>query len=280
MGISAKTKICIIIGDPVEHSLSPAMHNFGYKSLGIESDYVYVAANVKISEIENAVTAMRTMNFRGLTCTMPHKLEVVKYLDSIDSIAQKIGAVNTVVNENGVLRGYNTDWLGVVLPLEKIRPLTGANILLFGAGGAARAAAYGVIKRGAKLTIVNRTIAKAHKLVQHLGENAIANTLEEVEKKIDEFDIIINTTQLGMGKYIDKTPLKKALISPKHIVFDAIYDPLETKLLMQAREKGAVAIGGIEMLIYQGIAQFELYTGKKVSENVFRKVVYKLLKHQ
>src|SRR3990167_2361987 len=148
MKISGKTKMCIIIGDPVEHSLSPAMHNAAYKALGIDDQFVFTAAHVNVKDVKKVVDAVRVMGIRGLTCTIPHKIEVMKYLDEIDPIAQKIGAVNTVVNDNGILKGYNTDWLGTVTPLEKIITLNDKNVALIGAGGVARACGYGLVKRG------------------------------------------------------------------------------------------------------------------------------------
>ena len=130
--------MCIIIGDPVEHSLSPVMHNAAYEALRIDDQFVFTAARVDIKHVRQVVEAVRVMGIRGLTCTIPHKIEVMKYLDEIDETAKKIGAVNTVVNHNGVLKGYNTDWLGVATPLERITTLKGKRAAVVGAGGAAR----------------------------------------------------------------------------------------------------------------------------------------------
>src|SRR3989344_5039081 len=160
MKLSAKTKICLIIGDPVEHSLSPAMHNAGYEALGIDNQFVFLGAKVKVEDVETAVQAMRKMGIHGLTCTIPHKVVVMKYLDKIDETARKIGAVNTVLNQNGKLIGFNTDWQGVVIPLEKVTKLPGKKVMVVGAGGAARAIVYGLLKRGAKVKIFNRTKKK------------------------------------------------------------------------------------------------------------------------
>lgn len=132
MKLSAKTKICLIIGDPVEHSLSPAMHNAGYEALGIDDQFVFLGANVKVEDVGVTVDAMRKMRIHGLTCTIPHKVEVMKFLDRIDPTAKKIGAVNTVLNQNGKLIGFNTDWLGAVIPLEKITNLSGKKNVSFG----------------------------------------------------------------------------------------------------------------------------------------------------
>lgn len=271
--ITGKTKMCIIIGDPVEHSLSPRMHNAAYEALGIDAEFVFTAAHVKSEDVQTVVDAVRAMDVRGLTVTIPHKVEVMQYLDEIDPIAQNIGAVNTVVNENGKLKGYNTDWLGVVTPLEKYTSLQGKKVAILGAGGAARAMIYGVMERGATVTIFNRTLEKAQELAAETG--AQARSLDDVAD-IKNYDIIMNSTSLGMGKDEDKTPLAKEYITANHIVFDAVYVPYETRFLRESKEQGATIIHGIDMLLYQGTAQFELYTGKKAPEEVMRK---SLLKH-
>lgn len=274
MNISGKTKICVIIGDPVEHSLSPAMHNSAYQALGIDNEFVFVASQVKAENLKQVVQAVRVMNIRGLTCTIPHKTEVMKYLDEIDSVAEKIGAVNTVVNTNGILKGYNTDWLGVVVPLENhIGSLKGKTVALMGAGGAARAMAFGVSKQGASLTIFNRTEEKSQQLARELGMNTIVKPFEEMSSVIPNQDIILNATSLGMGEQMNQTPIQKEYIRKGQIVFDAVYVPRETRLLKEAREQGAITIQGIEMLLHQGIAQFELYTGVKAPIEVMRKVL-------
>lgn len=273
MNISAKTKLCIIIGDPVEHSLSPAMHNAAYAALGIDDEFVYVAARVDVKDIQDVVRAVRVMGIRGLTCTIPHKMAVMQYLDEIDPIAQKIGAVNTVVNDNRKLIGYNTDWQGTVIPLEKVLLLKGRKVALFGAGGAARAMAYGVLERGARLTIFNRTIEKAQKLVAELSPHGEVRYEMTPKYSLDDFDIILNATSLGMGEQVNETPVPKEFIQKNHIVFDAVYSPYETRLLREAKEQGATVIHGTEMLLHQGMAQFELYTGRKAPEVVMREII-------
>lgn len=275
MNISGKTKLCMIIGDPVEHSLSPAMHNAAYEALGIDDQFVFVASHVDIKKIEIVVNAVRVIGIRGLTCTIPHKIEVMKYLDWIDPVAEKIGAVNTVVNDDGVLKGYNTDWLGTVIPLQqllKVERLGGRNIALIGAGGAARAMAYGVIERGADLTIFNRSIEKAQELAQDLGPHVDVKPMTALVEtdSLGDFDIILNATSLGMGEHIEETPIPKSHIQKKHVVFDAVYAPRETRLLREAAEQGAQTIQGLEMLLHQGAAQFELYTGKKAPVEIMR----------
>ncbi len=205
--ITAKTKMCIIIGDPVEHSLSPAMHNAAYKHLGIDREFVFTAAHVKPGDVKYVVQAVRAMGIRGLTCTIPHKIEVMQYLDEIDEVAQKIGAVNTVVNHSGRLKGYNTDWLGTVCPIEQVTSLKDKRVALIGAGGAARAMAYGVVARGAALTIYNRTIENAQLLAAEINDTVKTAHISTLQEPLDDIDIIINATSVGMGDQAYKTPI-------------------------------------------------------------------------
>jgi len=243
------------------------MHNAGYQALGIDDQFVFTAARVDPQNVSDVVRAVRVMGIRGLTCTVPHKVEVMKYLDRIDPVAQKIGAVNTVVNDNGVLKGYNTDWLGTVIPLEKITSLKGKKVALIGAGGAARAMAYGVIEKGALLKIYNRTSAKAQELAKEL--NCQARTLEALEE-VKEADILINSTTIGMGELAGQPPVPEEFIQPNQICFDAVYSPQITKFLQLAQQKGAATISGLEMLLHQGTAQFSLYTGQEAPEAAMR----------
>jgi len=272
--INAQTKICIIIGDPVEHSLSPIMHNTAYRALHIDNQFVFLASRVSIEDVEQIVKAVRIMGIRGLTCTIPHKLEVMKYIDKIDPIAQKIGAVNTVVNDNGVLTGYNTDWIGAVVPLENSLGKNGLidkNVALIGAGGASRAIAYGVIERGAKLTIYNRTIETAKILANELGaEFASLDQIADVKNA----NIIINSTNIGMGSLANETPVPDKFINRDQVIFDAVYVPFETLFLKEARAKGATIIHGIEMLLHQGTAQFEYYTNHPAPLETMKTVLY------
>lgn len=277
MNISAKTKLCVIIGDPVEHSLSPAMHNAGYEALGIDDQFVFTACRVKAEHVKDVMQAMRAMHIRGISCTIPHKTEVMKYLDEIDPVAKIIGAVNTVVNDGGVLKGYNTDWLGIVTPLEMCTPLKGKTVALIGAGGAARAMAYAVTSKGAKLTIYNRTIETARKLADEFSGKA--SPIDNNEH-IKNADIILNATSVGMHPNTDESPVNSEYISSTHIVFDAVYSPYETKLLKDAKGKGAQIIHGTEMLLYQGIEQFKLYTGHDAPVEAMRNAIHNSLSWQ
>jgi shikimate dehydrogenase len=271
----------MIIGDPVDHSLSPEIHNAAYKALGIDNKYVFLAANVKKTDIKKAVEAMRAMGIRGLTCTMPHKLTVMKYLDKIDLAAKDMTAVNTVVNDNGKLIGYNTDWLGVTVSLKKAeKNIKNKKAIVFGAGGVARSIVYGLLKNDVKVLIANRTLAKAKKIAHDMTlvfKNNISIDCVGLDKvsNLDEFDFIFNATSVGMIK--SQSIISKQLIKPKHIVFDAVYFPLETKLITDAKKQGAKVIHGSELLLNQALYQFELYTNKKAPELAMRKVLNKHL---
>ena len=271
MKLSAKTKICLIIGDPVAHSLSPAMHNAGYEALGIDDQFVFLGAQVKVENVELAVQTMKKMGIHGLSCTIPHKVVVMKFLDEIDETARKIGAVNTVLNKNGKLVGFNTDWVGVVIPLEKITTLFGKKALVLGAGGAARAVVFGLLNKGAKVKIFNRTKQKAMILAKEF--NCQATDLK-TKSEIKDFDIIINTTSVGMKPLENNMPIPAEFITNKQIVFDIVYVPIETKLLKEAKKRGAKVIHGIEMLLHQGLAQFEIFTDCKAPKEIMRRVLY------
>ena len=277
LSITAKTKMCVIIGDPVEHSLSPLMHNAGYEALQIDDQFVFTAAHVKPADLSVVVSAVRAMGIHGLTCTIPHKVEIMKYLDEIDPIAQKIGAVNTVVNKDGWLKGYNTDWLGTISPLEAITSLQHKKVALIGAGGASRAMAFGVVSKGASLSIFNRTVIKAEEIARAINEHVKALPMDSLPNEIQSYDIIINATNMGMAELVDKSPVPKELLQSRHIIFDAVYSPYKTKLLQDASEQGATIIHGTEMLLHQGTAQFELYTGQKAPIEVMRKVLLEKL---
>jgi shikimate dehydrogenase len=256
--ITAKTTVCMVIGDPVEHSLSPTIHNAGYRAAELSDQFIYVASRVDPANIEAFANGMRAMNIRGASCTMPHKEIIMPYLDEIDEIAKKIGAVNTVVQENGILKGYNTDWLGTVTPLKAVTDLRGKNVAILGAGGASKAMAYGLVNEGAIVTAYNRTLSKAEAIAREFGCKAA--TLDDTES-LQSADIICNATSVGMGETTGQSPIDVSWLSNKQIVFDAIYSPYETALLKGAAKCGARVIHGTEMLLHQALPQFKLYTG-------------------
>jgi len=271
MNISGKTKICMIIGDPVDHSLSPVMHNIAYQRLNIDDKYVFTASKVKKEDLKQVINSVRVMNIKGVSCTMPHKQNVMQYLDNIDPIAKKIGAVNTIVNNNGNLSGYNTDWYGVLAPLAEYydsnitdKFLIRKKIGIIGAGGATRAVVYAILQAGGTIEIYNRSINNARILKKEVNNYQVADitiySLDEI-KNIKEVDIIINTTSIGMGALINQTPVPLKYLKSSQIVFDIVYEPKFTKLLIDAKSIGANCITGSEMLLHQGIKQFELFTG-------------------
>jgi shikimate dehydrogenase len=266
--ISGKTKVCGIIGDPIEHTISPAMHNAAFLQAGL--DYVYVPFRVKKEELGAAIRGMRAFNMRGANVTLPHKVAVISYLDELDPLAERIGAVNTIVNEEGTLRGYNTDASGFrrAIEAEKIE-IKEKNIVVIGAGGASRAIAFVLTDRGANLTILNRHPESAQALAGCILETfrteINARELNEANLKasLDGADLIVNTTSVGMVPGTDETPVPSKLLKPGQSIFDIIYNPLKTRLLIEAERQGARTIGGIEMLVQQGAAAFELWSGIK-----------------
>jgi len=252
------------------------MHNTAYKAIGLDNEFNFTKLQVLPKDLKSTIDRLKKQNIRGITCTIPHKVKVMQYLDKIDSVAKKIAAVNTVVNDNGILTGYNTDWLGMVTSLEQVLGKGGIknkSVAIIGAGGAARAMAYGIVESGGNLTIYNRTISKAEILASEL--DAKYDSIDNINN-VKDTDIIINATSLGMGKQKHLTPVPQKLITNKHICFDAVYIPQDTRFLKEAKHNGATIIYGLEMLLHQGTTQFELYTNHKAPEDVMRK---SLLKH-
>ncbi len=247
--------ICISIGDPISGSLSPAMHNAAYKALGLDNKFAYLAIRVSAESLKKAVAAFKLLNIKFISVTMPHKTSIMDYLDQLDETAGKIGAVNSVLNKNGILKGFNTDWIGAVTALKHKTEISGKKVALLGAGGAAKAIAYGVTKEGGKLIIFNRTLEKAKSLAEQFNAEFSSNYDD-----LKDMDIIINSTSVGMNDP-DVSPVSKGLIHKGQVVFDIVYKQHETKLLQDAKEKGAKIVYGIDMLLFQGVAQFELYTG-------------------
>jgi shikimate dehydrogenase len=285
MDISGKTRICAIIGDPVEHSLSPAMHNAAFKELKL--NLVYVAFTVTRNELKEAISSARILGFRGLNVTMPHKNAVIKYLDETDSMAKSIGAVNTVLNDGGRLVGFNTDGIGAMRALkENGVSLNGRKLLLLGAGGAAKAIAFQAAQEVEELVVLNRTFEKAEKLAEALRKNfgkkvrGGAFSSEFLKEEIKDADILVNATSVGMHPDVNKSPVPRTQLRPSLCVMDIIYSPLETKLVMDAKAEGAKIVSGLEMLIYQGVASFEIWTNHPAPVEVMKKAALNKLNEQ
>lgn len=253
---AGKIKVCLSMGFPIKNSKSQVMHTAGYKALGIEDQFVYLPSEVIPGNLETAINSVRDLGVRGVSVTMPYKQEVIKYIDVLDDDAEEIGAANTIVNNDGELIGYNTDWIGAVTALEKRTRLAGKRIAVIGAGGAARAIVFGLKKRGAQIKIFNRSTEKAKDLA--IEFDAEFGSLESM-KEIGDYDIIINSSSVGMNE--EKNPIEKNLINENHLVFDIVYSPMETQLIKDAKSMGAAVIYGYEMLLYQGVEQFKMFTG-------------------
>jgi shikimate dehydrogenase len=282
---SVRTKLIFLLGNPLGHSVSPAMHNHVFNKLAM--DYCYLPIEVTPENLGDVFTGLKKINTGGFNVTIPHKITIMEYLDEIDPLAEKIGAVNTIRLENGKTKGYNTDGEGFVQSLEKKGNLKvkGKNIFILGCGGAVRAIAMTLAFRGAStLHICNRTQSKAEQLVMEINEKitSCAETVEQKEEKIgaclDTCDILINGTQLGMHPNVDTSPLAGSLLSPHLVVADIVYNPLKTKLLQDAEKRGCTTVDGLGMLIYQGAAAFTLWTGKTPLVEEMTQVVYDLAK--
>ena len=229
------------------------MHEAGYQKLGLAFTYV----PFEVRDLERAIAGMRGLGIRGFGVSQPFKQEVMRLVDALDPVAERIGAVNTVVNDGERLIGHNTDWIGAVRALEEACSLSGARVLLVGAGGAARAIAFGLRERGARVTIANRDEKKAARLA---AETSAAHTpLGEVSRAGD-YDIVVNATSLGQSDVGAESPIPERAIRWGQIVMDIVYKPLETRLVDAARRGGAVVLHGGRMLLHQAAAQFELYT--------------------
>jgi len=282
--ISPATRLCAVIGNPVGHSLSPALHNAAFDALGL--DFVYVA--FRVEDVRGAVGGMRALeNFRGMSVTIPHKIEIMGYLDEIDEIDRSIGSINTVINEGGRLIGFGTDGPGALKAIidAGVR-LDGATVLMLGAGGAARAIAFTLARQPGlnKLVLMDINEAVLDGLTSDLGKGTPAAVEGELmgedglARRAAEADIIINCTPVGMHPREDASPLPAELLRSGQVVFDIVYTPLETRLLSDARARGCTVISGVEMFINQAVLQFERFTGAAAPVEVMRRVVLERLR--
>jgi len=268
MVISGKTQVCGLIGDPVEHSMSPVMHNASYQKLGL--DYIYLPFRVKKENLSRAISGMQALNIRGLNITIPHKAAVLPFLNKVDALALKIGAVNTIVNDKGVLTGYNTDAEGFLNALHERRvSVDRKKAVIIGAGGAARAIAFALMDKGTNVYIHNRSQERAKvlagELIDTFNRRVEIFPLEKdyLLKSLKSVDLLINTTSVGMSPEINDTPIPTELLKPGLVIFDVVYNPLRTRLLIDGEAAGAMTISGIEMLVFQGAVAFEKFTGQK-----------------
>ena len=271
MEIKGSTKVVGLIGEPVEHSFSPPMHNAAFKKLGM--DYVYVPFNVSPDKLKSAVEGADSLNIQGLNVTIPHKINVMKYLKELDPIAELIGAVNTIDFKN--LKGYNTDGIGCIRAIEEITPVKDKKVVVAGAGGASRAIVFYLAKYGAEeISILNRNVNKADKLANdllssNLISNVSADDISNIASSIKDADILIDTTPVGMHPNCDVEPIVKAEdIHEDLVVNDIVYNPNETVLLKEAIKANAKVVYGIKMLLYQGAESFKIWTGQNAPIDV------------
>ena len=281
--VTVNTRICAVMGKPIGHSMSPAIHNAALDLLNL--DYVYVA--FEVDDVKNALNGMRALhNFRGLSVTLPHKIEVINYLDEINGLDRSIGSINTVVNENGKLIGMGTDGPGALKALADAGvELSGKCVAMVGAGGVARAIAFTLIQKAGvrKISLLDINEQMLHGLERDLktGTNAeiesFVSNVASIAKVMEYADVIVNCTPIGMHPHEGVSVIPAELFRDGQAVFDVVYNPIQTKLLCDAKVKGLIAVSGIEMFINQAALQFEHFTGVAAPIEEMRRVLMEKL---
>jgi 3-dehydroquinate dehydratase/shikimate dehydrogenase len=267
--IGPSTRVYGVIANPVAHSMSPAIHNAAFHHCGIDAVYL----PFRVDDPADFIPAYKELPVEGYSVTIPHKEAVIPLLDEVQPLATRIGAVNTVVARGDRLCGSNTDWSAAVAAIESGLPegesLGGKTVLLLGAGGASRAIAFGLAERGCRVVLANRT----HERAVRLAADVACESVDLADVASVPYDILVNGTSLGMHPRVDATPLDRGLLRPGSLVFDSVYNPLETRLLREAREAGCRTVDGLSMFVNQAAAQFELWTGVPAPRQVMRRVV-------
>ena len=268
------TSTYAVIGDPIDHSLSPNIHNAAFRHL--ELDHTYIAYRIPNGELSAGIDALKAIKIAGFNVTIPHKIEMIKFLDDMDTTCKVIGAVNTVSNEDGKLKGYNTDMIGFLDPIKK-RNLTikDSQVMLLGAGGAARAIVTAMVKeKASKITIVNRTMEKANKLAEFakkIGGNVNVVSLQEANELISDHKFIINSTSIGMNN--EPSPISTENVNENSVIYDIVYQPMNTDLIKKSKEMGATIIYGYEMLLSQAACSFEIWHKTEAPYDVMKKAL-------
>ncbi|NTV12840.1 MAG: shikimate dehydrogenase [Desulfobulbaceae bacterium] len=270
--VDGSTEIYGIMGYPVAHSLSPAMHNRAFAELSLNKIYVPFA----VADVAAALQGFRALGVRGVSVTIPHKQAVLPFLDSLDPVAAAIGAVNTLVLEDGRIHGLNTDWLGANRALAEVMELAGRRVLLLGAGGSARAIGFGLQEAGAEVILASRTPERGRRLAKDLAcewldLKAVAGLAA---------DALVNATSVGMAPDREQSPVPSVDLSAFEVVMDIVYSPLETRLMREAARAGCRVVGGLEMLLFQGAAQFEIWTGQEAPLSAMRAALLGRLQKQ
>ena len=282
--IAASTKLCAVIGNPVAHSLSPALHNAAFDALGL--DFVYVA--FRVEDVKSALAGMRALeNFRGMSVTIPHKIEAMRHVDEITEVDRSIGSINTIINDNGKLIGLGTDGPGALKALlDAGVDLDGKTVLMAGSGGAARAIAFTLARntRLGSLVLLDINVSMLEGLTADLKAGTAARiesgvlTDSSLAGAMAHADVIINCTPIGMHPHEDASLIPAGLFRPGQVVFDIVYTPLETRLLADAKSRGLQVISGVEMFINQAVLQFRHFTGVDAPVEVMRRVVMEKLR--
>jgi shikimate dehydrogenase len=254
-----------VIGYPVSHSLSPVMHNSAFSTIGFNGMYL----PLELEDIDLAMSGLKSLNFKGASITIPHKTTVIDFLDDLDAAAARIKAVNTIVNTDGRLVGYNTDCTGATRALSDKIKINDKDVAIIGGGGAARAIGFGIKTEGGRVTILNRSEEKGAQLAKELDAGFVP--LSEVKKL--NCDILINTTPVGMTPHVDDMCVPKDVLDKNMVVMDIVYTPLKTRLLREAEKIGCPSIDGLSMFVYQGAEQFTLWTGHKAPVDIMRMAV-------
>ena len=298
--VDGKTQVLGVIGDPIEHTFSPAMHNAGLNELGL--NYIYLPFHVKEDMLGECIQGAKAMGIKGLNVTIPHKSNVIKHLDDIDSVASMIGAVNTIQfiydednessnQDNGInvrTKGFNTDGYGCVRAIEEKTSIKDKKVSITGAGGAARAVAFQIANSGIdELSILNRNLSKAQSLANDLKINLEsigidisinAYDLEELKRELSDSDIFIDTTPIGMYPNVDDKPVASAdMLHEDLLVNDIVYTPMKTSLIREAELANAEVVYGYKMLLYQGIRSFEIWLGREAPVDVMEKAMLDVL---
>ena len=277
--ISSSTKLFCLIGNPVKHSVSPQMHNVAFREMGLDCLFV----SFKVENLGDAISGVRALDISGGNITIPHKTSVMKYLDEGDELSRAINAANTFVNEKGVLKGFNTDGLGALKTLkENGASPKGKKIALIGAGGASKSISYAIAsEEPSEIVIFNRTVEKAGLVKEAIKKFGVKTEVlglstKNLKSELKDSDVLINTTPVGM--HGNETPVAKDAIHKNLVVMDVIYNPFETRLLKEAKSKGAKALNGIGMLVNQGVLAFEIWTGKKPDAELMKEAAIESLK--
>ena len=274
--INNNTKIVGVIGHPIKHTLSPIMHNYAYKNLNL--DYVYLPFDISSIGLQDSLKGMVALGIRGFNVTIPHKERIIEYMDELSDSAKIVGAVNTVVNDNGKLIGYNTDVNGIIKTLEEFKKnISGKTVSVLGAGGAARSVIYTLINhfKVKKINIINRTVEKAESLKDYFSSKMLFEKIKtyelippDVTEILAKSKLIINASSIGMSPDNDDSPTTiLESFNKNQIVFDIVYNPQKTKFLALAEEQGALTINGLKMFVEQGAKSFELWTSEMMPTN-------------